>query len=72
MPLARIPSFAVALRPQRGAEALARALRTGPEPVLGRIESGRLLLDLRTVSDRDVPALVRALARALDEEPPSR
>lgn len=72
MPLARIPSFAVALRPPRGAEALARALRTGPEPVLGRIESGRLLLDLRTVSDREVPALMRALARILDEEPPSR
>jgi L-seryl-tRNA(Ser) seleniumtransferase len=72
LPLARIPSFAVALRPPRGAEALARALRTGPEPVLGRIESGRLLLDLRTVSDREVPALVRALTRVLDEEPPSR
>jgi len=72
MPLARIPSFALALRSARGGEALARALRAGPEPVLGRIESGRLLLDLRTVPDRDVPALVRALARALEEEQPSR
>lgn len=72
MPLARIPSYAVALRAARGAEALARALRTGSEPVLGRIESGRLLLDLRTVPDRDVPALIRALARVLDEEAPSR
>jgi L-seryl-tRNA(Ser) seleniumtransferase len=72
MPLARIPSFAVALRSARGGEALARSLRAGPEPVLGRIESGRLLLDLRTVPDRDVPALVRALTRVLEEEPPSR
>ena len=71
MPLARIPSFAVAISPPRGAEALARALRTGPDPVLGRIESGRLLLDLRTVPDREVPALVAALARVLDEEPAS-
>jgi L-seryl-tRNA(Ser) seleniumtransferase len=68
MPLARIPSFAVALCSARGAEALARALRTGSDPVIGRIESGRLLLDLRTVPDHDVPALVRALLRALDEE----
>jgi L-seryl-tRNA(Ser) seleniumtransferase len=69
MPLARIPSFAVALSPKRGAEALARALRTGPQPVLGRIEAGRLLLDLRTVPDREVAALVAALSRVLDEEP---
>jgi L-seryl-tRNA(Ser) seleniumtransferase len=72
LPLAHLPSFAVALRPASGGEALARALRTGPEPVLGRVVSGRLLLDLRTVPDRDVPALVRALARVLDEEPPTR
>jgi L-seryl-tRNA(Ser) seleniumtransferase len=71
MPLARIPSFAVAISPRRGAEAMARALRTGPDPVLGRIEAGRLLLDLRTVPDREVPALVAVLARILDEEPAS-
>ena len=47
MPLARIPSFAVALSAPGGTIGdLARTLRVGAEPVLGRIESGRLLLDL--------------------------
>ncbi len=69
MPLARIPSFALALRPARGGvEALARSLRTGFEPVLGRIEAGRLLLDLRTVSVREVPSLIASIVRAIDQE----
>ncbi|MGE5179367.1 MAG: L-seryl-tRNA(Sec) selenium transferase, partial [Bacteroidota bacterium] len=69
MPLARVPSFALALRAPRGrAEALARSLREGPDPVLARIEGGRLLLDMRTVPGRDLPRLVAALARVIDEE----
>ena len=69
MPLARVPSFALVLSAPRGrAEALARALRLGPDPVLARIESGRLLLDLRTVPGRDLPRLIAAVARVLDEE----
>ena len=69
MPLARIPSYAVALTAPRGTIGeLARALRMGAEPVLGRIESGRLLLDLRTVDRREVPRLVAALHHALDGE----
>jgi L-seryl-tRNA(Ser) seleniumtransferase len=67
MPLARIPSFAVALSASGGTIAdLARTLRLGAEPVLGRIESGRLLLDLRTVDRRELPRLVAALHTALD------
>jgi L-seryl-tRNA(Ser) seleniumtransferase len=67
MPGAGIPSHALSIRAPRGtAAAFARALRTGPEPVLGRIESDRLLLDLRTVDPREVPRLVQALAVALD------
>jgi L-seryl-tRNA(Ser) seleniumtransferase len=67
MPLARVPSYALALRVS-SAERLARALRAGPDPVLGRIESGRLLLDLRTVSPGEVPRLVASIVRALEEE----
>ncbi|HET7499316.1 MAG TPA: L-seryl-tRNA(Sec) selenium transferase [Candidatus Eisenbacteria bacterium] len=69
MPLARVPSFALALRAPRGrAETLARALRLGPDPVLARIEAGRVLLDMRTVPGPDVPRLVAVVARVLDEE----
>jgi len=69
LPLARVPSFALSLRPVRGRVAdLARALRTGSDPVLGRVESNRLLLDMRTVASREVPRLIAALAVALDRE----
>lgn len=68
MPLARLQSFAVAIRPHRdGTADLARALRTGPDPVLGRIESDRLLLDMRTVAKGEVPRLIASLVRALEE-----
>ena len=69
MPLARIPSFAVALRAPRGRlEELARALRLAADPVLGRIENNRLLLDMRTVTSRETPRLIATLSRVLDEE----
>jgi len=69
MPLARIPSFAVALRAPRGRlEELARALRLATDPVLGRIENNRLLLDMRTVTSRETPLLIATLSRVLDEE----
>jgi L-seryl-tRNA(Ser) seleniumtransferase len=70
MPLARVPSYAVALRPARGkVDDLARALREGSDAVLGRIESGRLLLDLRTVAPGEISRLVASVVRALEEEP---
>jgi L-seryl-tRNA(Ser) seleniumtransferase len=43
----------------------AEPLRTGPEPIVGRVERGRLLLDLRCVpraADRLVLAAVTAVA----------
>jgi L-seryl-tRNA(Ser) seleniumtransferase len=46
-------------------EALAVELRTGDPPVLGRVERGRLLLDLRCVPselDATVTAAVRRAA----------
>ena len=68
MPLARVPSYALALHAARGKlEDLSHSLRTGPDPVIGRIESGRLLLDLRTVSRDELSKLAAAIARALAE-----
>jgi L-seryl-tRNA(Ser) seleniumtransferase len=52
LPVSLLPSTALALCPlDRGTEALARALRALPVPVVGRIEGGRVLLDLRCLED---------------------
>ncbi|WP_199815496.1 L-seryl-tRNA(Sec) selenium transferase [Streptomyces griseus] len=42
-------------------ERYAAALRTGPVPVVGRLEAGRCLLDLRTVPSQDDERLVEAV-----------
>jgi len=63
LPLGKIPSAGVAIRASNHtAEELASALRARRPPVIGRIEGGRLLLDLRTVRPDDEAALVDALA----------
>jgi L-seryl-tRNA(Ser) seleniumtransferase len=56
LPVSLLPSVALALQPLRqrsgaAVEALARALRGLPIPVIGRIETGRVLLDLRCLED---------------------
>ena len=55
LPVSLLPSTALALRPIVGSgaavEGLARALRALPVPVIGRIEAGRVLLDLRCLED---------------------
>jgi L-seryl-tRNA(Ser) seleniumtransferase len=59
LPVSLLPSAALALRPagagSSGAavEALARGLRRLPIPVIGRIEAGRVLLDLRCLEDEE-------------------
>jgi L-seryl-tRNA(Ser) seleniumtransferase len=55
LPVSLLPSAALALTPADAAgaalEALARRLRTLPVPVIGRIERGRVLLDLRCLEN---------------------
>jgi L-seryl-tRNA(Ser) seleniumtransferase len=65
LPEEQIASFALALQPPMGAEAAAAALRTGEPAVVGRIRDGRLLLDMLTVSDAELPDLARALGAVL-------
>jgi L-seryl-tRNA(Ser) seleniumtransferase len=62
-PTTQIPSAAVALGGD--AEALEARLRGGARPVIGRIEEGRLLLDLRSVPQSDDDALTDAVLTAL-------
>ncbi len=53
LPVSLLPSVALVLRPVAGAkvEALAKKLRALPIPVIGRIEAGCVLLDLRCLED---------------------
>ena len=56
LPVSVLPSIALALRPAAAGsgaavEVLARRLRVLPIPVIGRIEGGSLLLDLRCLED---------------------
>jgi L-seryl-tRNA(Ser) seleniumtransferase len=63
LPEAELASWAVALtHPRLGAERLAAALHRGDPAVIGRIEEGRLLLDLRTVPEERLGSLIERLA----------
>ena len=72
LPVSLLPSVALALRPAEpgsgaAVEELARKLRALPIPVIGRIEAGALLLDLRCLEDE---AAFAAQLGALAEERP--
>ena len=65
MPTAQLASWAVTLR-GGSADAIDRGLRGAPVPVIGRIEDGRVWLDVRTLDgDAGELALVAAAVRAL-------
>jgi L-seryl-tRNA(Ser) seleniumtransferase len=64
LPGAALPSFGLGLTSTTPDRLLAR-LRAGTPAIVGRIEDGRVLLDLRTVEPADDPALARAIAAAL-------
>ncbi|MBM3280601.1 MAG: L-seryl-tRNA(Sec) selenium transferase [Candidatus Handelsmanbacteria bacterium] len=65
LPLEELASRAVVLSPRSvSAEELARRLRAERPPVVGRIQRGRLLLDLRTVREDEVEGVAAALIRA--------
>lgn len=62
-PTAEIPSSAVVLSGKP--EATEERLRRGDPPVIGRIADGRVLLDLRSVQEREDATLARAVLQAL-------
>ncbi len=60
---AEIPSYAVTIvDPSTPAQRIVTALRAHRPPVIARIVDGRVLIDLRTVSERDEDALRAAIA----------
>lgn len=67
LPEESLPTKLLALPGDGGyLEEVARRLRTGDPPVLGRIDSGRLLLDPRTVQPAQDRSLIAALKAALN------
>ena len=62
LPLARPRSWACVVEGE--AEAIATRLRTGEPSVLGRIEDGHLVLDVRCIEDPDVAPLAAAVVAA--------
>jgi L-seryl-tRNA(Ser) seleniumtransferase len=65
-PTAGVPTVTVALEPgPAGADALARALRSGSPPVVVRVAEDHVLVDLRTVRPDEERMLVAALAAAV-------
>jgi L-seryl-tRNA(Ser) seleniumtransferase len=61
LPESALPSIAVAFTPSAGADAAARALRYASTPIVGRIDEGRLLLDLRTILASQDERVISAL-----------
>jgi L-seryl-tRNA(Ser) seleniumtransferase len=65
LPDVAVPTAVVAIASARASESeLAERLRTGSPAVVGRVQDGRLLLDLRTVFEREEADLLAALIRA--------
>ena len=50
------------------ASKLAEALRKGKLPIIARIHNDKLILDVRTISDDEIPWVARKLADILREE----
>jgi L-seryl-tRNA(Ser) seleniumtransferase len=65
LPEERIASRAVALHLRVGVEDAASMLRSGHPAVIGRINEQRLLLDMLTVSDGELPELAAAVRTVL-------
>jgi L-seryl-tRNA(Ser) seleniumtransferase len=65
LPEERIASRAVLLNLQIGADEAAALLRAGDPAVIGRIQEGRLLLDMLTVSDNELQGLAAAVRAVL-------
>jgi len=65
LPIEPIPSVALAFGgPERPAHRLEQALRRATPAVIGRLQEGRLLLDMRTVAGGEIAPLVAAVDAA--------
>lgn len=66
LPALAIPSLAVAIEhPATPADLVARALRLEPTPLFSVVRAGRVILDVRTLSDADVPLASETVGSAV-------
>ena len=68
LPDQTVPTWVIELDVPSAVE-FEKRLRTGACPVVSRIESGKIVLDLRTVDDREVDALAAAVKAATQPLP---
>jgi L-seryl-tRNA(Ser) seleniumtransferase len=70
LPLLELEGPVVAVDPgEQGADTLAARLRAGEEPLVGRVQGGRLLLDPRTLTDEEAEAAGVRVGAALRMPP---
>ena len=66
LPLQELPTIVVAIRSDDiSANSLEENLRKGEPPVISRIRKEELILDMRTVTDEEIPLLAAGLERTL-------
>lgn len=66
LPEIEFETFAVAVRPERiSVNKLEERLRLGKPPIVARIKEDALLLDARTIREREIPDLIKGLRAAL-------
>jgi L-seryl-tRNA(Ser) seleniumtransferase len=66
LPETDLPTFVVSIKPYNiSVNTLEERLRKGDPPIIARIRDDALLIDMRTVQDREVKTLVRCIISAL-------
>ena len=69
MPTADLPTGLVMINPKNiTVDRLVQRLRIGEPSVVGRVQADRLLLDVRTLQNKDTEPLTAALIKAFNEE----
>ena len=66
LPLQTIPTWAIAIKPLKASvEALETELRGWHPPIIARIADDRVVMDLRTIRDDDLPTLAEGVQQTL-------
>lgn len=68
LPETNFPTFSVSIKPLNiKVNALEKRLRLGEPPVIARIKEDTLLIDARTIEDREIKILVNCIVNALEK-----